>query len=93
MFFNFSTPVLIRHLWQLKSVVFLHWCLKLAVVLAMFIFYYGVYTLGQNVDWLAHIRKLSQGETTENHCNLLNSKTFGKFCTGAFNGTLIFFSK
>jgi len=23
----FSTPVLIRHLWQLKTVVFLHWCL------------------------------------------------------------------
>jgi hypothetical protein len=23
----FSTPVLIRQLWQLKTVVFLHWCL------------------------------------------------------------------
>ncbi len=23
----FSTPVLIRHLWQLKTIVFLHWCL------------------------------------------------------------------
>ncbi len=23
--FNFSMPVLIRHLWQLKTVVFLHW--------------------------------------------------------------------
>ncbi len=28
MLFIFSTPVLIRHLWQLKTVVFLHWCLK-----------------------------------------------------------------
>ncbi len=24
--FNFSTPMLIRHLWQLKTVVFQHWC-------------------------------------------------------------------
>ncbi len=27
MLFIFSTPVSIRHLWQLKTVVFLHWCL------------------------------------------------------------------
>jgi hypothetical protein len=27
MLFIFSTPVLIRHLWQLKTVDFLHWCL------------------------------------------------------------------
>ncbi len=27
MLFIFSTPVFIRHLWQLKTVVFLHWCL------------------------------------------------------------------
>ncbi len=26
MLFIFSTPVLIRHLWQLKTVVFLYWC-------------------------------------------------------------------
>ncbi len=29
----FSTSVLIRHLWQLKAVVFLHWCLIRAVLL------------------------------------------------------------
>jgi hypothetical protein len=29
----FSTPELIRHLWQLKTVVFLHWCLIRAVIL------------------------------------------------------------
>jgi hypothetical protein len=29
----FSTPVLIRHLWQLKTVVFLHWCLIRTVLL------------------------------------------------------------
>jgi len=27
MLFIFSTPGLIRHLWQLKTVVYLHWCL------------------------------------------------------------------
>ncbi len=33
MLFIFSTPVLIRHLWQLKTVIFLHWCLIRAVLL------------------------------------------------------------
>ncbi len=27
MLFIFSIPVLIRNLWQLKTVVFLHWCI------------------------------------------------------------------
>jgi len=31
--FIFSTPVLIRHLWQLKTVVFLHWYRICAVLL------------------------------------------------------------
>ncbi len=29
--FIFTTPVLIRHLWQLKTVVILHWCLICSV--------------------------------------------------------------
>jgi hypothetical protein len=33
MLFTFSTPVLIRHLWQLKTVVFLHWFQICAVLL------------------------------------------------------------
>ena len=33
MFFIFSVPVLIRHLWQLKAVVFLHRCLSRAILL------------------------------------------------------------
>ncbi len=33
MSFIFSTPVLIRHLWQLKKVVFLHWFLICALLL------------------------------------------------------------
>ncbi len=30
---HFSTQILIRYLWQLKTVVFLHWCLICAVLL------------------------------------------------------------
>jgi hypothetical protein len=30
---HFSTPVFIRHLSQLKTVAFLHWCLMRAVLL------------------------------------------------------------
>jgi hypothetical protein len=33
MFFIFSTPELIRNLWQLKTAVFLHWCLICALPL------------------------------------------------------------
>ncbi len=33
----FSTPGLIRCLWQLKTVVFLHWCLIYAFLLSMFL--------------------------------------------------------
>ncbi len=29
----FSMPVLIRHQWKLKTIVFLHWCLIRAVLL------------------------------------------------------------
>ncbi len=35
MLFIFTTTVLIRHLWQLKTVVFLHWFLKHAALLIM----------------------------------------------------------
>ncbi len=38
MLFIFSTPVLIRHLWQLKTVVFLHRCLICAdLFIAIFV--------------------------------------------------------
>ncbi len=33
MLFTFSIPVLNIHLWQLKTVVFLHWCLICAILL------------------------------------------------------------
>jgi hypothetical protein len=32
---DFLTLVLIRHMWQLKTVVFLHWCLISTVVLQL----------------------------------------------------------
>jgi hypothetical protein len=31
MLFIFSTPELIRNMWQLETAVFLHWCLLCAV--------------------------------------------------------------
>jgi hypothetical protein len=31
----FSTPVQIKHLWQLKAVVFLQWCLMHAILLQL----------------------------------------------------------
>jgi hypothetical protein len=33
--FIFSTPGFIRHLWQLKTVVFLHWCLICSILFLM----------------------------------------------------------
>jgi hypothetical protein len=36
MLFIFSTPELIRNLWQLKTGVFLHWCIIRAVPLGKF---------------------------------------------------------
>ena len=38
MLFIFSTSVLIRHMWQLKTVVFLHWCLICTVLLGSLLF-------------------------------------------------------
>ncbi len=37
MLFTLSTPVLFRHLWQLKTIVFLHWCLMHADLLNIFL--------------------------------------------------------
>jgi hypothetical protein len=36
MLFIFSTPEVIRNLWQLKTAVFLHWCLLCALPLFSF---------------------------------------------------------
>ncbi len=35
---HFSIPELIRHLWQLKTIVFLRWCLIWAVLLNFTVF-------------------------------------------------------
>jgi hypothetical protein len=42
---HFSTPVLIRHLWQLKTAVFLNWCLICFVLLANTLAYYDMETI------------------------------------------------
>jgi hypothetical protein len=34
---HFSTPVVIRHLWWLETVVFLHWCIICAVPFIIFL--------------------------------------------------------
>jgi hypothetical protein len=54
-----STPMLIRHLWQLKAVVFLHWCLMHAVVLSKHVGELGIflqvfYKQKLRFKWLAH---------------------------------------
>ncbi len=37
MLFIFSTLQLIRHLWQLKTIVFLHWCLICTLLLVLWL--------------------------------------------------------
>jgi hypothetical protein len=39
---HFSMPVLIRHLWQLKTVVFLHWCLMHVLLFKNNNYYHGL---------------------------------------------------
>ncbi len=62
MLFIFSMPMLIRHLWQMKTVVFLHWCLIRAVLLSLIwplhsiitvlILYFKFYSAGRSKkDW------------------------------------------
>jgi hypothetical protein len=54
--FIFSTLVLIRHLWQLKAAVFLHWCLICNVLLS-----FGPLSIRPNViaslkwDWTSNM--------------------------------------
>ncbi len=61
MLFIFSTPVLIRYLWQLKTVVFLHLCLMRTVLLPKInsliilahiitIYWVGRYVKGENIE-------------------------------------------
>ncbi len=56
MLFLFSMPVLIRHQWKLKTVVFLHRCLIHAVLLAQ-----GEKKLKQNVCELCKASGLRAG--------------------------------
>jgi hypothetical protein len=47
MLFIFSTPELMRHLWQLKTSVFLHWCLICAVPLQLIVPYSNIFIMTQ----------------------------------------------
>ncbi len=56
MLFIFSTPLLIRHMWQLKTVLFFHWCLIHAVLLPL------ILTTGlSKVTKLIFIFKIGEG--------------------------------
>ena len=49
MSFNISMPVLIRHLWQLKTVVFIHWCLICRVLFDEALCFFFLCSLGKAV--------------------------------------------
>ncbi len=49
---DFSTPELGRHLWQLKTIVFLHWCLICAVLLKPLMILYGQNQIAQNFSFV-----------------------------------------
>ncbi len=55
---HFSTPVLIRHLWQLKTVVFLHWWLIHAVPLANLGPYTQSFIYFITYEWVQYTRAL-----------------------------------
>ncbi len=56
MLFIFSTPVLIRRLWQLKTVVFLHWHLTRGVLLILIFTIYYIF----NYFWGKERKKRTQ---------------------------------
>jgi hypothetical protein len=56
----FSAPVLLRHLWQLNTVVFLHWC---RICAFPFISYEENKVLNMVPDSVRQFHSLSMGET------------------------------
>jgi hypothetical protein len=84
MLFIFSTPVLIRHMWQLKKVVFLHWCLMCVVLLLAYGAFSPYLVLGSDevVDDVragrvaAGVAEPLLADVTSNHRSLEMSKTF-----------------
>ncbi len=64
----FSTPVLIRHLWQLKTVVFLHRFLILAVLLQRI-----------NSRSLTVMIVIDASKAVNNHCNHLYSTGYSGY--------------
>jgi hypothetical protein len=71
--FIFSTPVLIRHLWQLKTVVFLNWCLKFAILLeimCLVIFTYGIMQSSKRsyMVWILTLSSVFLAQAEEENC-------------------------
>ncbi len=54
MLFIFSTPELIRNLWQLKTAVFLHWCLICAVPLNIDLNFDHQMSISKSKYWYAN---------------------------------------
>jgi hypothetical protein len=69
----FSTPVLIRHLWQLKTVVFPHWCQICAVLFKsqseMSYHMTLISDFQENVDQVMQIMDSVLTEWEQNHRN------------------------
>ncbi len=68
---HFSTPVLIRHLWQFKTVVFLHCCLICAVLLHESIYrYYRTDMLYSQICNTSFLHNLQMGPISYGVCPL-----------------------
>jgi hypothetical protein len=65
----FSTPVLIRHLWQLKTVVFLHRCLISPVPLKLLLFVLAL-EIDVIVGAVLKTNLLINGMVTDSHFRL-----------------------
>ncbi len=68
MWYIVSTLVLIRHLWQLKTVVFLHWCLVCALPLS--VQFHSLLDQAKNTDQgksLLHVGKIKRHHDTQHN--------------------------
>jgi hypothetical protein len=76
--FNFSTPVLISHLWQLKTVVFMNRCLLLAVLLKVRLAFQRQLATGKRTSLflcVSDAKKLTQVKTGDGDKKFSNIST------------------
>ncbi len=80
--FIFSTPVLIRHLWQFKTVVFLHWCLMHALLFKNNNYYHGLLLNSLHLKDLSfeqmplHKKFYHQGNIDSCYCKCVSNNLF-----------------